>query len=109
MQQIATALELYYGDNQTYPPSGEVAPALFGGPSNPYLTATPTNALGHKPYAYTNVTAAGKPDSYTVLDAGPYDATTLASLPKGAGTGTSCGTTGCSQIVYDPQDGFYGQ
>ena len=109
MQQIATALELYYGDNQTYPPSGEVAPALFGGPSNPYLTATPTNALGHKPYAYTNVTTAGKPDSYTVLDAGPYDATTLASLPKGAGTGTSCGTSGCSQIVYDPQDGFYGQ
>jgi general secretion pathway protein G len=109
MKQIATALELFYGDNETYPPSGEVAPALFGGATNPYLTTTPTNALQRQPYAYTNVAVAGKPDSYSILDSGPYDASTLSGLSKGAGTGALCGTTGCTQIVYDPQAGFYGQ
>jgi type II secretion system protein G len=109
IKQIATALELYYGDNEAYPASGDISPTLFGGATNPYLTTTPTNALGHRAYAYTNVAVAGKPDSYTVVDSGPYDSTTLSSLTKGAGTGTPCGTAGCSQIVYDPQDGFYGQ
>jgi general secretion pathway protein G len=111
IKQIATSLELYYADNQAYPATGggTVTPALFGGAVNPYLTATPTNALGRKEYAYANVPAAGgKPDSYTVTDAGPYDPTTLSSLPHGPGKGALCGTTGCTHLVYDPQDGIYG-
>jgi general secretion pathway protein G len=112
LKQIATSLELYYGDNQAYPPTGggQVNPALFGGATNPYMTSTPTNALGRQPYAYLNVpAAAGKPDSYTVTDAGPYDPTTLGSLPKGAGSGALCSSAGCTEILYDPQDGLYGQ
>jgi len=112
LKQIATALELYYADNEAYPAtgSGEVTPALFGGPTNPYLTATPANALGRAPYVYTNVpAAAGKPASYQIVDSGPYDPTTLAGLPKGAGNGQLCGPAGCTQILYDPQDGIYGQ
>jgi general secretion pathway protein G len=111
LKQIATSLELYYADNQAYPATGAgtVTPALFGGSANPYLTATPTNALGRKEYEYANVPAAnGKPDSYTLTDSGPYDPTTLSSLPKGQGRGALCGTAGCTHLVYDPQDGIYG-
>ena len=110
IKQIATSLELYYGDNQAYPPTGGgvVNPAL-GGATNPYMTSTPTNALGREPYAYALVTVASKPPSYQILDAGPYDPTTLSALQKGPGSGTMCGTAGCTQIVYDPQDGLYGQ
>jgi general secretion pathway protein G len=111
LKQIATSLELYYADNQAYPATGAgtVTPDLFGGAANPYLTATPTNALGRKEYLYANVPAAnGKPDSYTLTDAGPYDPTTLSSLPRGPGRGTLCGASGCTHLVYDPQDGIYG-
>jgi general secretion pathway protein G len=110
IKQIATALELYYADNQAYPAqSGIVTPALFGANANPYLTVTPTNALGRRPYQYAYVPAAGgKPDSYTLSDTGPYDPTTLQSLQKGPGSGTLCGTASCTQILYDPQDGIYG-
>lgn len=63
MKQIATALELYYTDNQQYPASGTVTPALFTGGKagkggtvggNPYLNATPYNALTRtvQVYAY---------------------------------------------------------
>ena len=81
MKQIATSLELFYADNQAYPTGqNTVTPTLFGGAANPYLTSTPTNALGRKPYAYSVVGAqAGKPPSYTLIDAGPYDPTTLSS------------------------------
>lgn len=112
IKQIATSLELFYADNQAYPATGggQVGPTLFGGATNPYLTATPTNALGRQPYGYQNLpSAAGKPDSYQLLDAGPYDPTTLSGLPKGPGNGQLCGGAGCTQIVYDPQDGLYGQ
>jgi type II secretion system protein G len=111
IKQIATSLELYYGDNQAYPATGGgiVNPALFGGATNPYMTSTPTNAIERGTYAYTFVTVAGKPPSYQILDAGPYDPTTLTALQKGPGTGAMCGTAGCTQIVYDPQDGLYGQ
>ncbi len=110
MKQIATALELYYADNQAYPQtSGAVTPALFGSATNPYLTVTPTNAVGRHPYQYAYVAASnGKPDSYTVTDSGPYDPTTLQNLQKGPGSSTSCGATGCTEILYDPQDGLYG-
>ncbi len=111
MKQIATALELYYGDNQGYPASGSVNPTLFGGASNPYLMSTPANALTRQPYAYalTAATAGGAPASYTLTDPGAYDPTTLQNLPKGKGGTTTalCATT-CKTVNYDPQDGFYG-
>ena len=109
MKQIATALELFYADNQTYPSSqNTVTPALFGNGANPYLTSTPTNALGRAAYVYAiTPAAAGKPASYLLTDKGPYDPTTLSSLTSGPGTGGLCATK-CTIINYDPQDGFYG-
>jgi type II secretion system protein G len=111
LKQIATSLELYYADNQAYPAGSGVAvtPALFGGTTNPYLTSTPTNALQRQQYQYANVpAAAGKPPSYLLSDPGDYDPTTLAGLPKGAGTGAPCGSSGCTKLFYDPQNGIYG-
>lgn len=109
MKQIATALELYYADNQKYPTSGPVTPTIFGGPGNKYLTATPTNALKRQQYVYTDIPAgAAGPESYTLDDPGAYDQTTLQNLPKGKGGGTACGAAGCASIHYDPANGFYG-
>lgn len=110
MKQIATALELYYADNQSYPATGtgKVDPVLFGGTTNPYMTSTPANALKRTQYAYADVAAAaGAPESYTISDAGPYDPTTLSQLTKGTGGTTLCATT-CTTITYDPKNGFYG-
>ena len=111
MKQIATALELYYADNQGYPATGTtVTPTLFGGPNNPYLTSTPSNALTRKPYAYTYVQPQnGIPPSYALSDPGAYDPTTLSNLQKGANgsSDTLCAQT-CTTINYDPKDGFYG-
>jgi type II secretion system protein G len=111
LKEIATALELYYADNQTYPASGNVTPDLFGGAKNPYLSATPVNALGRQVYVYSFVAAAGgTPATYSIEDPGLYDPTTLSSVPlKGAGAGTSGLCTQCTKLYYDPQDGLYGQ
>jgi general secretion pathway protein G len=110
IKQIATSLELYYADQQSYPVGQDqaVTPALFGGSGNAYLAATPTNALGRQSYRYSYVPAAsGKPASYALTDPGTYDPSTLASLPNGPGSGTLCAQT-CSHINYDPQDGLFG-
>lgn len=112
LKEIATALELYYADNQSYPPSGNVTPAIFGGANNPYLTSTPTNALGRQEYVYTFTAAAnGVPATYTLSDPGTYDPTTLQSVPlKGGGGGGSqqlC--TSCTKLSYDPEDGLFGE
>jgi type II secretion system protein G len=110
LKEIATALELYYTDHQTYPPSGSVTPAIFGGTTNPYLTATPTNALGRQQYQYTFSAAAnGTPPTYTLADPGDYDPTTLASVPLRGGSGAQQLCTQCTKLSYDPQDGLYGQ
>ncbi len=109
LKQIATALELYRGDKQTYPASGTVNPELFGGSSNPYLTSTPANAINRGLYTYVLVAGGGVlTSSYTISDAGPYDPSTLTSLPHGQGSGALCTLTQCTTINYDPQDGIYG-
>lgn len=111
MKQIATALELYYADNQDYPKGQTtVIPTLFGtNTANAYLSITPTNAIGRQPYkyAYVAATAGGVPATYSIADPSNYDPTTLSNITKGAQGTTLCGTT-CTNIQYDPQNGFYG-
>jgi general secretion pathway protein G len=111
LEEIATALELYYTDHEAYPASGNVTPALFGGVTNPYLSSTPTNALGRQQYVYTLTAAAGgTPATYTLADPGEYDPTTLASVPqKGGAGGAAQLCTACTKLAYDPQNGLYGQ
>ncbi len=119
LKQIATALEIYRGDNEQYPQtSGPVTPALFatggtgggtggGNQTNPYLTTTPYNALGHQEYNYTLVPGSG-PDTntYQVDDPGIYDPSTMNSVPT-QGSGTLC--TNCTTLHYTPQDGIFGK
>jgi len=115
MKQIATALELYYADNQAYPgTSGPVTPTIFAtannaAASNPYLSSTPTNALGHGLYTYTFIGGTGNVnESYTIEDPGPYQASTMTAIPMdpAAGTGTC---TACTTLWYSPQAGIYGR
>ena len=122
LKQIATALELYRTDNQQYPSgNGPVTPALFAPPNggtstgiNPYLTATPYNALGHQQYSYKFVANSGQAtETYQVDDPGIYDASTMNSVPTAAGAGGGGGggtlcQNNCTQLHYTPQDGIYG-
>ncbi len=114
MKQIATALELYYTDNQQYPASGTVTPALFTGGKagkggtvggNPYLNATPYNALQREQYKYTLTAGNGSTtQTYTIDDPGIYDSSTMTSIPTAAGQ--AC--TACTLLHYSPQSGIYG-
>ncbi len=119
LKQIATALELFHTDFQAYPAGAgtTVGPALFAPPAggaaggvpgggNNYMNGTPTNAVARKPYLYTLVAGNGTTtESYTVDDAGPYDASTLSGIPLLGGTG-NC--TACTILHYSPQIGIYG-
>jgi type II secretion system protein G len=120
MKQIATALELYHTDYLQYPagsgatvgpalftpPQGAAADAGVAGGGNNYMNATPTSAATRKPYLYTLVAATGPTtESYTIDDLGPYDPSTLSSVPLLGGT-ANC--TACTELHYSPEAGVYG-
>jgi type II secretion system protein G len=120
MKQIATALELFHTDFLQYPAGAgaTVGPALFvppaggnaggaiAGGGNNYMNATPTNAVARKPYLYTLVAGTGPTtQSYTIDDAGPYDPTTLVSVPL---LGAAANCTACTELHYSPEAGIYG-
>jgi prepilin-type N-terminal cleavage/methylation domain-containing protein len=112
MKQIATALELYFADFETYPTGSKVnvTPTLFGGAGNSYLNATPDNA--HQDYVYTYSGGSGSPPSYDVEDPVTYDTASLVNVslgPNATDTQRTCGdTTTCSRLHYNPQYGIYG-
>jgi len=114
MKQIATALELYNGDNQAYPAGNAAAvdATLFGGNGNNYFNAT-TNSPGPSggAYTYTQHAAAGnQAASYTILDPADYDE--IVNLPQanatGVGTGKNCSPTNlCHHLGYLSTTGLY--
>jgi prepilin-type N-terminal cleavage/methylation domain-containing protein len=112
LKQMATALELYFADKQDYPAGSHVniTPALFGGPGNGYLNATPQN--NHQDYVYTYSGGAGVAPTYDLEDPITYDAASIvnASLgPNATDTQRTCGDTStCSRLHYDPRYGIYG-
>jgi len=112
LKQIATALELYFADHQDYPPGSNVnvTPALFGGPNNPYLNATPQSS--HQDYIYTYGGGTGLAPTYDVSDPVAYDAPSIVNIslgPNATDTQRTCGDTGsCSRLHYDPRYGIYG-
>jgi len=89
---IATALEEYATDHGgKYPAvNGPVSPALFGGPNNPYMNATPADPAGGS-YRYqtpgNGVCVAS--DAYKIIDGDQHETSTLVLLPNfnGATTG----------------------
>ena len=99
LRAIATALELYYADNQIYPPASgaSVQPALFTVNGVSYLNNTPKDPAaqsGNATYSITTTQASGGgPATYTVTCPGVHVGSTLAKIPlTGGASGSVCGT-----------------
>ena len=113
MKEVATAMELYYQDNQSYPTSGAVNAALFGANARRYMQAAPTSP-GPKGGTYT-YTLSADATSYTITDPATYPSSTLSQLTaasaapaNGAVTlgNTACAQT-CSNLGYSNQAGQF--
>lgn len=108
LRSIATALELYYADNQVYPTASGAAvqPALLTGNGVPYLNNTPKDPAaqsGGATYSLTTVQATGgNPATYTITCPGVHVGSTLAKVPfAGAASGAVCGPNcNASKIEY---------
>jgi type II secretion system protein G len=98
LRAIATALELYYADNQVYPTASGAAvqPTLLTANGIAYLNNTPKDPAaqtGTATYSLTTVNAsAGSAGGYTIVCPGVHPGSTLAKLPLNSGApGTVCG------------------
>ncbi len=99
LRSIATALELYYADNQVYPTAAgaSVQPALMTVNGVAYLNNTPKDPAAQSAtatYVLTTTQASGGgPATYTVTCPGVHVGSTLAKIPLTGGTsGSVCGT-----------------
>ena len=108
LRSIATALELYYADNQIYPTAAGAAvqPSLLTSNGVAYLNNTPKDPAaqsGAATYALTTSQATGgSPATYTITCPGVHAGSTLAKVPlTGGASGTVCGTN-CSatKVLY---------
>ncbi len=99
---IATALELYFTDNQKYPASSAVGGAsnTFMAAMSGYLNQTPIDpaATSSGYYSYTN-TSSGGVYGYNIDCPGVHDPSTLQALTGGSSTTNT-------HIKYDSQQGF---
>ena len=114
LRAIATALELYYADNQIYPSAAAapVQPSLFTANGVAYLNNTPKDPAaqsGAATYALTTTQATGgSPASYTITCPGVHAGSTLAKIPLNSGApGTVCGPN-CSatKLQYSAGQGL---
>ncbi|MEO7040558.1 MAG: prepilin-type N-terminal cleavage/methylation domain-containing protein [Candidatus Elarobacter sp.] len=99
LRSIATALELYYADNQVYPTAAgvPVQPSLLTANGVAYLNNTPRDPAAQAAdatYSLTTTQATGgSPAGYTILCPGVHAGSTLAKIPLTGSTGGSvCGT-----------------
>jgi type II secretion system protein G len=114
LRAIATALELYYADNQVYPTASNAAvqPTLLTANGIAYLNNTPKDPAAQSAtatYTLTTVNAAGgSAASYTVFCPGTHAGSTLAKLPLLTGApGTVCGPTcSASKLQYSAGQGL---
>ena len=92
LRAIATAMELYYADNQVYPTASGAAvqPALLTVNGVAYLNNTPKDPAaqnGAATYSLTTTQATGGgPASYTIVCPGVHVGSTLAKIPLAGGT-----------------------
>jgi type II secretion system protein G len=108
LRAIATALELYYADNQVYPAASNAAvqPSLLTANGVAYLNNTPKDPAaqsGGATYSLTTLqAAAGNPASYQIVCPGVHTGSTLAKLPiSGGASGNPCGANcAASKIIY---------
>lgn len=96
---IATALELYYTDNQKYPASASVD-AAFVKTMSGYMNQIPIDpSAGSAAYYQYALTNSGGVISYTITCPGAHDPATLMALTGGTSTTDT-------KIKYDSQNGF---
>ena len=114
MRAIATALELYYADNQVYPTASAagVQPALFTANGVSYLSNTPKDPAAQSTsglYSLTTTQATGgAPATYTITCPGVHVGSTLAKIPvSGGASGSVCGTNcTATKIQYVAGEGL---
>jgi len=92
LREIATALELYFADNQSYPggSGGAITSATIASGGVSYLSAVPQDPAASpitKPYTYVSA-ATANPPSYTITCPGAPDPGTLAKIAGGVTTNT---------------------
>ncbi len=101
MKTIATALELYYTDKQSYPPGASIESSFMANNLNGYLSSIPRDpaAVPNTYYLLTTVTAAenGGVAGYTIWCPGAHDPATLQNIAPG---------TTDTHIRYDNKSGF---
>jgi type II secretion system protein G len=112
LRAIATAMELYYADNQRYPDPGAVPDALNTATVT-YLNNTPRDPAdsGATPAKYTFTQPTGDGQSYLIVCPGAHAPSTLAKINKDDGSGktsgTLCGAQGCTKsIEYESGTGL---
>jgi type II secretion system protein G len=104
LRAIATAMELYYADNQRYPDAG-VIPDALNTTAVTYLNNTPRDPAdsGATPTKYSFTQPTGDGQSYLIACPGAHAPSTLASINKddgsGKSTGTLCGAQGCAKTI----------
>ncbi|MGH7737077.1 MAG: type II secretion system protein [Candidatus Tyrphobacter sp.] len=98
LKEIATALELYETDHDTYPQSGNVDASNTD--LLPYVQQVPVDpAAGPgKPYTFTVTSGTDNEPSYVITCPGIHDPATLQSISQGDTTAT--------HIQYGSQSGF---
>lgn len=96
---IATALELYYTDNQKYPASASVD-ATFVKTMSGYMNQVPIDpTAGSGAYYKYALVSNGGVVTYNITCPGTHDPATLMALTGGASTTST-------KIEYDSQNGF---
>lgn len=100
VKTIATALELYYTDNEKYPPnlSKTNVDASFSKTMDGYLNQIPVDpAAGSGKYYQVSDSNSAGVSSYTIWCPGAHDAATLQQVDPG---------TSQTTIKYDNKNGF---
>jgi len=101
---IATAMALYYADNQHSPDAGSIPDAL-NTTAVTYLNNTPRDPAdpGATPAKYTFTQPTGDGQSYLIVCPGTHAASTLAKINKDDGSGKTaaglCGAQGCTKSI----------
>ncbi len=104
LRAIATAMELYYADNQHYPDAGSV-PDAINTATVTYLNNTPRDPADASatPAKYTFTQPTGDGQSYLIVCPGTHPASTLAKINKDDGSGKAsaglCGVDGCTKSI----------
>jgi type II secretion system protein G len=109
LKQIATAMELYYNDTDSYPAaSNAIAPSTFTTGNNDgtkYLPTPPVDPVNGGPYQLQVSNVPGQP-AYAIIAPGVYDPAALSKVATcPAGNANTNGTAG-TQILYSPQLGI---